>query len=110
MSTSDLARRLGSSPASVRRSEAAEQTGRIRLADLDRCADALGCDLVYMLVPRQAVEETVDARARSLAHAELQSLAHTMDLSGKGLDPEFLYELEAQLAVKLKAQPGLWLE
>lgn len=108
MTTADVAARLNVAPSSVARFEKSEVAGRIQLDTLARTADALGCDLVYALVPRRPLEETVDERAHELARRELKSLGHTMDLEAQGLPASERRLLEQELAEELKSEPGLW--
>jgi len=64
-----LAKRLGVTKYEVFRLERSEQTSRIMLANLNRAAEALGCEVVYALVPQQgsladlAEEETATRKA-----------------------------------------------
>jgi transcriptional regulator with XRE-family HTH domain len=62
----EMARRMGVSGAEVYRAEYAEGRGVIELQTLRRAAEALGCDLVYGLAPR---EETLAAIAADTAEA-----------------------------------------
>ena len=80
MTRSDLARRLEITEQAIKRSEAAESGGTIRLDTLARVAEALDAELVYTLIPRTPLEETVDARATALARREFDDADHTMDL------------------------------
>jgi len=74
MTTRQLAARMRRSQAAVSQLEQSEVTGGARLESLRRAGDALDCDLVYMLVPRTSLEDTVYARARDLARRALTSL------------------------------------
>jgi predicted DNA-binding mobile mystery protein A len=62
MSVQDLADRLGVTRASAAKLETSERRKTIQLDTLQRAADALGCDLIYALVPRQPLQDMVDAR------------------------------------------------
>jgi hypothetical protein len=53
---------------------------------LQRAADALGCDLVYALVPRQPLEQIVAGRARDVSQDELARVDHTMTLEAQRVD------------------------
>ncbi len=110
MTTADVAARLGVAASSVTRFELSELAGRIQLDTLERAADALGCDLVYAVVPRIPLEELVDGRARELAWRELRALGHTMDLEAQGVSEEELRERQRDLVAELKNLPGLWRE
>ena len=52
LTLADLAQRLGNSPPAVRSFEQAEAEDRITLASLRRAAAAMGCEVIYVLVPR----------------------------------------------------------
>lgn len=108
MSVTDLATRMNVVPSTVHRIETSEREDHIQLATLRRAAEALNCDLVYALVPRQKLEDTVDARARELALLELAELGHTMGLEAQGLGAEEMQERLPALAEDLKSRPGLW--
>ncbi len=71
MSSRQLATRMGQSQPAVSQLEHSEVDDRITLATLRRAADALECDLVYALVPRTTLDDTVRRRARSLARRDV---------------------------------------
>ena len=63
MSSSEFARLLEVAPSSATRLEDSEMNGTISLQSLQRAANVLGCELVYALVPRQPLKETMRNRA-----------------------------------------------
>lgn len=105
----ELAVRLGVSQPTVTRLEGSERAETITLRRLREVADALDCDLVYGLVPRCRLEDTVAEQARRVAADLLAPVAHTMALEGQ--DPGAgaqADELEA-LARDVAARPReLW--
>ena len=74
------AQRLGISGPTLHKSERAEADDRITLGQLRRLADGLDCELVYALVPRRPLTETIRARAQAIATEEVGGVAHTMSL------------------------------
>lgn len=56
ISAGALAARLDVTPGAVIRLEQSEADNRIRLETLHRAADALDCDLVYLVVPRSPAD------------------------------------------------------
>src|SRR5580693_10715340 len=80
MSAATLAARLGTTAGAVTRLEQSEAADRIQLDTLRRTADALGCDLVYLLVPRRPLTTVVRDRARELAHRQVAAVEQTMRL------------------------------
>ncbi len=85
MTSRQLARRLNVSQPAVTQMEKSESNGVIRLDTLRRAADALDCDLVYSLVPRRPVEETVLAQAMSGALRDMAVVDRTMRLEAQGI-------------------------
>jgi predicted DNA-binding mobile mystery protein A len=61
----DLARRMGVAKSQVFRLEESEQEGRVRVATLRRAAEAMGCELVYALVPREGKLASLAATLRA---------------------------------------------
>src|SRR3981081_63847 len=78
MTTAQLARRLGVSQPRIVELEQSEASGSVTLNTLQRAAEALGCRLIYALVPEQPLEETVRDRATLVAERQLASVEHTM--------------------------------
>jgi predicted DNA-binding mobile mystery protein A len=78
-----LAARLGIDRTSLVRLEQSERAGRIRFDSLRRAADALGCDLAYVLIPRQPLEQTVRERAVSQAVRLIGEVDHIMALENQ---------------------------
>lgn len=88
----DLAKRLKVTPPAVRSFEQAEAEDRITLASLRRTADAMGCELVYALIPRTGTLLTLtetETRARQgspPAAAPLPQTEATNDAAKKVTD------------------------
>ncbi len=80
MSQQVLANRLKVAKQRVSRLEAREITGETTLAQMREAADALGCDFVYVFVPRVPLQEFVTRRAEGLARRELAAVERTMQL------------------------------
>ena len=106
MSAATLAERLGITAGAVSRLEQSEAADRIRLDTLRRAADALGCDLVYLLVPRRPLTAVVRDRARELAHYQVAATEQTMRLEDQATDTA--REMEDRLTEQLVERGGLW--
>ena len=89
-----LGTRLGMKSQSVADLEKSEGYGTIQLKTLRKAAEALDCTLVYALVPKASLEDTVQTRGREIARKELARIGHTMDLEAQGLPKA---EREAQI-------------
>jgi predicted DNA-binding mobile mystery protein A len=108
MSTRDLAARLGVTSTAVSKLEASEQAGTARLGTLARAADALGCDLAYVLVPRVPLQEQVARQAEAVARVELGPVVTTMALEGQSVSAEIAAQMLAQRAAELAGSRYLW--
>jgi len=81
----------------------------VSLNTLRRAADALECDLVYVLVPRRPLDETVKRRARALAEAGVARTSHSMRLEGQGVSARKCAAEVQRLAAILEDQGSrLW--
>jgi predicted DNA-binding mobile mystery protein A len=106
MSAAVLAERLGITAGAVTRLEQSEAADRIRLDTLRRAADGLGCDLVYLLVPRRPLAGVVRDRASELAHYQIAATEQTMRLEDQATGKT--REMEAQLTEQLLERGSLW--
>jgi predicted DNA-binding mobile mystery protein A len=88
MTTAQLADRLNMTQSAASKLEASEAAGTIQLNSLAKVADALDCTLVYVLVPREPLADTVKQRARTVAARELGAVDVTMALEDQrvGID------------------------
>ena len=88
MTGRQFARRLGVSPPRVTALEREEVGGGLSIKSLRQAAEALDCVLVYALVPRNSLTEMVEEKAKKLAMARSDRVAHSMLLEEQGLSAE----------------------
>jgi predicted DNA-binding mobile mystery protein A len=110
MSGRELADRLGVSQQTIPDIERSEQAQTIKLETLRRAANALDCDLVYVLVPRRSLNETVWEQARRRATEHLQPLAHHGRLEDQSVTADDAAAQVDELAAQLVDRRGLWSE
>ena len=108
MSQRELAARLRITGPAVAKFEQSEVQGTITLATLSKVAEALDCTLVYALVPRTSLTETLDARARKIAADELGYVATTMALEKQSIEDERLDQITEDRIRELIAGGHLW--
>lgn len=94
MSSPQLANRLDVSKSQASQIERMEMEDRITLKQLRRVAEVLDCDLVYALVPRQSIEDTIRDRARLKAEQLVSKTDVQMKLEAQQLSSE---KLQAQV-------------
>lgn len=109
MSQAQLAGRMGISRQSLQDMEKSEAERRIMLDSLDRAARAMGCRVVYSLVPESgSLDDLLERRANQVADALLRPADHSMKLEAQGVGE---MERQRRLLVDelLRGNPGkLW--
>jgi predicted DNA-binding mobile mystery protein A len=85
MTSAQLAQRLGVSQPRIIELEKSEASGTVTLNTLQRAAEALGCRLVYALIPEKPLEETVLERVNQLAQRQLTAVQQTMRLEDQSV-------------------------
>lgn len=110
MTTGQLAKRLGVQQPRVIELEKAEATGNITIKSLERAAEAMGCRLVYTLVPLKPLTETLHERASQIARQNLAAVEQTMRLEDQEVrDKASRKESQQQLIEELLRRPArLW--
>ena len=109
MSQSDLARRLHVRPSSAAKMESSEQAGTIQLDTLRRAADALGCELVVAMVPRQPLQAMVDQQRLKRYEWMLERTATHMSLEDQAVSGELRRHLLEQAETAIP-DSALWRE
>jgi predicted DNA-binding mobile mystery protein A len=87
----ELGRRMGVKQREVFRLESAEMSERIGLRRLRRAADALGCDLIYALVPREGTLEEMAAQQKEIREDALTLKRLDKDLLERRIDKATRY-------------------
>lgn len=85
MTTAQFAQRLGVSQPRIVELEQSEASGGVTLNTLQRAAEALGCRLVYALVPDRSLADTVRERAELIAERQSSAVEHTMRLEDQAV-------------------------
>jgi predicted DNA-binding mobile mystery protein A len=110
MSTYQFADRLGVSQSTVMDLEKSERHGTISIKSLERAAEALGCQLVYALVPRTSLEQMVEEQSKLRAKQLSSTIFRTMALEQQSASSSENEALIEQLAedVLRHAKRELW--
>jgi predicted DNA-binding mobile mystery protein A len=109
MSTGALGRRLDLAQQSIVQLEENEKNETITVASLRRIAAALDAELVYAIVPRKNLRESIAVRAKEIAAARVAPVAQSMTLESQGLTNSELQERIDELARDLERRPReLW--
>ena len=108
MSGNELAARMGVSQQVVSEIERNERQSTAKLGTLSRAADAMGCELVYALVPRTSLGETARAQARRKAVRHLAHVGHHGRLESQEVPEEELAAQVEELTDWFADRRGLW--
>lgn len=110
MTTGQLAKRLGVQQPRVIELERGEASGNITVQSLERAAEALGCRLVYALIPQKRLGLSIRERALLAAERKLQSVDQTMQLEAQGVTNKARQnEARKELVAALLRRPArLW--
>ena len=98
----ELGQRVHSSKQSIQQFERAEAADTITLSNLRRLAGAMGCDVVYVLVPKSgSLSEIAEGRIRDSAARDVKRVMQTMALEDqKPENAEQFIEDETQRRLK----------
>jgi predicted DNA-binding mobile mystery protein A len=98
-----MAERMKIARSQLSQIEDAEARGVVSIRTLRRAADALGCDLVYALVPRdgRTLESLVHERARKVAERRVDRVAVTMALEDQAVSRDFRKREVDRIAAEL---------
>lgn len=106
MTTRQLAERMGVAQSTIVAMEQSEVDGKITLNSLQRAAEALDCELRYVLVPRQELQTKVEQQAALVAKKNISRVAHTMSLEAQEPSDKFKNKLVQD--EKVKIMQGRW--
>lgn len=103
MSAEQLANRLGLTRGRINQLENAEAHSAVTLRALEETANALGCELVYAIVPKgnSSLEDIIQTRAVQVAKEQVAQVAHTMSLEAQSVDTDALKIQKDELAKSL---------
>jgi len=110
MSKTQLANRIGVTPPSVFELESNEVKETITLRSLRKAADALGCDLQYVLLPRRPLEKLIAEQALKKASLKLGRVNQSQALEASALEADSLSRAIADLAKEFEVNrpTDLW--
>jgi len=108
MTGSQLAHRMGVTRQRVSQLERAEQLGSVPLNTLRKAAEAMDCALIYAIVPRRELRDTVNERARERAIRELDYVRQTMALEDQAVSDSDLEDKIADYIRQNIRDSDLW--
>lgn len=101
MTTRQLASRLGVTQSTLAELEKSEAHDKITLQSLQRVADALDCEVQYVLVPRASLKKRVATQADFIARSQVARVLHSMRLEDQAptanLDKKEIARMRAKL-------------
>ena len=112
MSGRQLARRVKLSQQRIAVIEKQELDGSLTLKTLRKMAEGLDCALVFSLVPRKSLEQTLREQVERVVQDRLAKAGHLMDLEGQGLAEVDRRHVREEMVAEILARPPstLWSE
>lgn len=101
MSAQQLGARVRVKRQTIENLERSEANGKITLDSLNRVAKALGCRVVYALVPEKSLDEMQRERARMIAESVVKPVAHSMRLEAQSIGKREERQQKEELVHKL---------
>lgn len=101
MSAQQLGTRVRVKRQTIENLERSEANGKISLDSLNRAAKALGCRVVYALVPEKPLEEMQRERAREIAESVVKPVSHSMRLEAQSIGKREEQRQKKELALRL---------
>jgi predicted DNA-binding mobile mystery protein A len=110
MTTAQYGKRLSVSQPRIVELEKSEENGSVTLNTLRRAAEALGCRLVYVLVPERPLAEVVRERAELIAERQSKAVEQTMRLEDQAVKDKRVARALREQAIEdlLKRPARLW--
>jgi predicted DNA-binding mobile mystery protein A len=110
MTTAQFGKRLGVSQPRIVELEQSEANGNVTLNTLQHAAEALGCRVVYAIIPERALADTVRERADLVAARLTGAVAQSMRLEDQEVtDKDASGELHRREVERLLRRPArLW--
>ena len=110
MSLESFGKRLGVSRQTAHRLVVAEQSGSLTIKRMRSAADALGCDIVVLLVPREPLEQMVMDRAMTIAQERVGRTSHSMALEAQSIPGQRTTQMIRETAESLveRGDSQLW--
>lgn len=113
MSSRELARRMDKTNSEILAIEKREAQNKVTLETLEKAAHAMGCRLVYALLPATGnFDGMVTAQAKKAASRIVNQTRQSMQLEDQGVDDETTQNQIEDLAheLKQKLDPRIWRE
>lgn len=92
ISAEQFAKRLGLTLGRINQLEKAEIHNAVSLRTLNEAANALDCELIYVIVPKDhsSLEGIIKNRAEEIANERIMRVAHSMSLEAQTVDAKTL--------------------
>jgi len=110
MTTGQFGKRLGVSQPRIVELEQSEVSGGVTLNTLQHAAEALGCRVIYVIIPDRPLADTVRERAEFVASRLINAVAQSMRLEDQEVKgKEAAKELQQREVERLLRRPArIW--
>ncbi len=106
MSLRQLAERTGMSKTGVASAEKFEAKGTVQMDTLNRLAAGLNCELIYVMVPRDSLQQSLRQQANKRAGRLVGRISDSMDLEAQGVAIEERQRQQTELTEEILRNRG----
>jgi predicted DNA-binding mobile mystery protein A len=108
MSPAQLASRMSIAESSLYQLERQESLNRASLQSLKKAAEAMGCELVYAIIPRTSIESLINEQAQKRARNVLSSSNLHMEYEDQAVSSDENQKQFEDLCEEIKNSKSLW--
>jgi predicted DNA-binding mobile mystery protein A len=108
MSADQLAKKTNMATSSLYQLERGEEENKVNLQSLKKVAEALNCEVIYALVPREPLNEMIKRQAYTKAKNIVAESTLNMELEDQAVNQVETKQQIKELADKIRESKNLW--
>lgn len=96
MTALQLAKRINVSRRRITKIEEDEMQDALTIKTLKNIANAMECQLVYAIVPKTTIMETIENQAKKIVSKQLTEISHHMNLEDQGITDQKVLDVQIE--------------
>lgn len=94
MTALQLAKRINVSRRRITKIEEDETQEALTIKTLKNIANAMECQLVYAIVPKTTIMQTIESQAKKIVSKQLKEISHHMKLENQGITDQKILDVQ----------------
>lgn len=94
MTALQLAKRINVSRRRITKIEEDEMQEALTIKTLKNIANAMECQLVYAIVPKTTIMQTIENQAKKIVSKQLKEISHHMNLENQGITDQKILDVQ----------------